>query len=323
MARRKKQVFDRERPAPPIRARHLAGWQNKSIEFLAKANNMLEIMREYWPLTLRQLYYRLVGVQVIENEMEEYKRLSRALIKARLQGLIPWESIEDRVRSYIERTQYADADVYVALTKKHFLAHYARDLLQTQPVSLEVWTEKDAVVGLCERAANQYGVPIIVTRGNPSITFIHELKERVFYEAETNNRPTHIIYLNDFDPSGMKMLPAVEHTLKTEMGVPADIFTAERCMLTHQQFVELNLPYSIKAIKWKDRNAKAFVEQYGHCAAEMDALEPAAFIDILDKCIRSNLDLSEFDHQVELQDQDADQIAPIRQRALEAIDQQD
>src|SRR6266567_2538788 len=68
----------------------------------AKTQNIIDqardILQEYHPMTLRQVYYQLVSGQVIENSRSAYQGVSNALVDARLEGSIPWEWLEDRLR---------------------------------------------------------------------------------------------------------------------------------------------------------------------------------------------------------------------------------
>lgn len=68
----------------------------------AKTQNIIdqarEILEAFNPMTVRQVYYQLVSGQVIENNRSAYQAVSNALRDARLEGSIPWEWIEDRLR---------------------------------------------------------------------------------------------------------------------------------------------------------------------------------------------------------------------------------
>ena len=301
------------------RARHTAKWNSTTWAYLEQVQEVLASMREYWPLTLRQLYYRLVGANVIANNLGEYKKLSRVLSKARLQELVELEAIEDRSRSMVDWQVYPMADDFVDEAKEDFLTGYSRDLLQTQPVAWEVWVEKDALVNLCRRVAAKYRLPVVVAKGYSSISFVFKLAARIRWEWSQNDRPSGIIYLGDFDPSGMNMLPSMVHTLTAEMRVPARMLETVRCALNPEHVDEYNLPNSPDAVKEHDRRAKEFIEQYGEIAVELDALEPGTLMDLLDNCIKDNLDLARFDEQVELNNKEIERLADMRERALEAI----
>ena len=52
-------------------------------------DHVLNVLAEYdHPLTLRQLYYRLVAAQVLENVENHCRRLGRTLVKAREARLV-------------------------------------------------------------------------------------------------------------------------------------------------------------------------------------------------------------------------------------------
>lgn len=67
----------------------------KTLDLIEAAR---EVLIEYNPMTLRQVYYQLVARHIIDNRRSEYQRLSNALVKARQEELIPWGWMEDRVR---------------------------------------------------------------------------------------------------------------------------------------------------------------------------------------------------------------------------------
>jgi hypothetical protein len=56
-------------------------------------------MSQRFTLTLRQLFYQFVARALLENTMQQYKRLGTIVRDARDCGLIDWDAIEDRTRS--------------------------------------------------------------------------------------------------------------------------------------------------------------------------------------------------------------------------------
>jgi len=125
--------------------RNRGGWTEKSYAYMDRVKAVLDSMRQYWPLTLRQVYYQLVSAGHIENNASEYQKLSRILVKARLDEMIPWESMEDRHREVLESGGWDDARDFTGASVDGFLTGYRRDLLQSQDVVLEVWIELDAL----------------------------------------------------------------------------------------------------------------------------------------------------------------------------------
>ncbi len=77
-------------------------WARKSLAYIEPVLHVIEGLREYWPLTLRQVYYQLVSAGTIENNRNAYAKLTRMLGKARLDGMVDWRAIEDRSRAMLE-----------------------------------------------------------------------------------------------------------------------------------------------------------------------------------------------------------------------------
>ena len=77
------------------------------------------------PLTLRQIYYRLVAKGLIPNRRSAYNGLSAQLVKAREAGEVDERRINDRTRSIEDRAfdtpnDFLDAIIYT--TKSRFFA---------------------------------------------------------------------------------------------------------------------------------------------------------------------------------------------------------
>src|SRR3989442_15216401 len=112
------------------------------------------ILRAFNPMTVRQVFYQLVSRQVVENSRGSYQKVSDALVAARKEGLVPWESIEDRLRRP-RRVSMWDGLPDFAETA---VRAYRRDVWSSQERYVEVWLEKDALSGVFEEALADYGV---------------------------------------------------------------------------------------------------------------------------------------------------------------------
>ena len=123
--------------------RYRYSWNIVQMAKLDKVKEVLNQYREYWPLTLRQVYYQLVSKQFIENKDTEYKMLSKLLKYARIDKYIPWNAIEDRVRAVHSYRGFDDKDSFIYQELSKFLTGYHRNLVQSQDVFIEVW------IGLC------------------------------------------------------------------------------------------------------------------------------------------------------------------------------
>ena len=291
-----------------------------SDEGLAKVHVVLVLLKEfekYLPLTLRQIYYQLVGKSIIENEQKEYKKLSRLLTKARLQGLVPWKAIEDRARSVLTSSAWDNKDHFIDWTAEDVLQGYRRNLLQNQSEALEIWIEKDALSRIVHKVTFKYCVPVIVARGFSSISFVNDCRNRA-EENNDNNQMTRILYFGDLDPSGWEMPIAMEETLLHEMDLEG-MLEVERCALTLDQVDEHNLPHDPSALKWTDSRASKYVSQFGEIAVELDALPPNVLEGMVENSILSNLDITLLEEETEKQLKDLEAIEKLRKKAVKTL----
>ncbi len=289
----------------------------KSRAFVMQVRELLDEMESYWPLTLRQIYYQLVSAQIIDNNIHEYQKLSRLLTKARLEGVVPWEAMEDRSRSFEGNTGDQNENTFTEAWIGSFMRGFKRDCLQTQEVALEVWIEKDALSGIVNKVALKYCVPVVVARGFSSMSFKHECRKRVD-ENMVYDKKTIILYFGDFDPSGWEMLPAMLRTLQDEMELYDDV-EGIRCALTREQVDLYNLPHSPDALKRTDSRAQKFVEQFGEIAVELDAIKPEYLEKMVENAIEDNIDMDLFEEQREIEEKEKLSITKARAKAIKAI----
>lgn len=298
--------------------RKRGGWSSAANDYVARVVDVLNQLSTYWPLTLRQVYYQLVARGAIANEKREYSKLSRLLTKARLDGLVPWDAIEDRVRATLGSGGWPCAGSFVQDQTGDFLDGYRRDLLQSQDVALELWVEKDALSRLCHQVAFEYCVPVIVARGFSSISYVHECRKRVEAQARAGRR-TVILYFGDLDPSGWEMLPSMLLTLQQEMGL-GELVVGQRRALLPEHVEQFSLPHSPDAIKGGDTRARKYVEQFGDLGVELDALPPATLQALVREAIESNLDLSRFEAERLRERAERDRLEILRHSTVEYVE---
>ena len=255
---------------------------------------VLKELKAYWPLTLRQVYYQLVSREVIKNELAEYKKLSSLLARARLEGLVNWNAIEDRVRSTLTSGGWDGLSWFIEQESESFLDGYRRNLLCSQDVVPEAWIEKDALSRICHGAALPYCVPVVVARGYSSISFMHQCKRRITGRW-AEGKKTIILYFGDFDPSGYNMPEAMLETLHGDMGIDEAAVELHRCALTAAQALdEFKLPHSPEALKETDSRARKFIQEHGRHAVELDALDPPTLEGLVRGSIESVLNMDKF-----------------------------
>jgi len=299
-------------------ARKRSKLNEESRTFVEQVIDILDGLRNYWPLTLRQVYYQLVSALIIPNNDKEYRKLSTKLTKARLEGLVPWDALEDRSRSLHQSRGWDDMEHFVQQETKNLLTGYRRDLLTDQPYSLEVWVEKDALSRVCHDIAFEYSVPVVVARGFSSISYVNDCRRRVEQNKSWYDRPTRILYFGDLDPSGWEMLPAMMETLQKEMGLGA-LVDGVRCALTPDQVTHYNLPEDPTALKKTDSRAKKYQQRFGDLAVELDALSPPILQGVVREAIEDNLDMDIFGEQQDLEEEEKEDLRDLRADVLAYI----
>jgi hypothetical protein len=160
-------------------------------------------------LTLRQLYYQFVARGYIPNKDTEYKRLGSIINDARLAGLVDWDHIVDRTRNLRALSHWDDpADIIGSAVDSFRVDKWA-----SQPVRIEVWIEKDALVGVLDATCPGLDVPYFSCRGYTSQSEIWGAAQRL-NQYLWKGQDVLIIHLGDHDPSGIDMSRDIEDRLK-------------------------------------------------------------------------------------------------------------
>ena len=101
---------------------------------------------------------------------------------------------------------------------------YRRSLWDQQDAYVEIWLEKDALSGVLYDVTAEWDVPLMVTRGYPSLSYLHVAAETIADE----DRPCLIYYFGDHDPSGVDIPRKVEADLRTFAVSDADLWFSAR-----------------------------------------------------------------------------------------------
>jgi len=229
----------------------------------------IEILDQESPMTIRQLFYRLVSVGSLENNRSDYVKVSRIMTIARNDGRVDWDAIVDRSRADYAPTVWEDAAEYVETLR----AGYRKDYWNTQPAHVEIWVEKDAVVGSIEQLTDTLGVRVRPGKGFQSTTKAHEIAE-LFSKIR---KPIFVYYLGDHDPSGrnaeeelaIRVYQHLSNLLDSDVDEDGD-FSMERLAIEAEDIARFNLP-PLK-VKSTDSRAPGFRAKYGNQCVELDAL---------------------------------------------------
>lgn len=228
-----------------------------------------EYSRKGFDLTLRQLYYQFVARDIIPNNEKSYKRLGNVLSNARLAGLLDWNHMVDRTRNLQRNSHWDDASDVI----DHVAHSFQIDKWEGQEIRVEVWVEKEALIGVIEQICSRMDVPFFACKGYVSQSEMWRAARRVNnYDSER----VVILHLGDHDPSGIDMTRDIEGRL--------DLFetnvSVKRIALNMDQVEKYNPPPN--PTKVTDSRAKGYIKRFGGSSWELDALNPETLMTLID-----------------------------------------
>jgi hypothetical protein len=256
----------------------------RSAKHLAVVDQANAIIVDYqnqgFTLTLRQLYYQFVSRDLIPNNAKEYKRLGSIINDARLAGLVDWNALEDRTRSLRAQPHWEDPAAILDVCARQFSV----DRWEDQPNRVEVWIEKDALVGVIEGVCDEFDVPYFSCRGYTSQSEMWVAGRRLRQYRGSNQVPV-VLHFGDHDPSGIDMTRDIRDRLEMFVGGSVDV---RRMALNMDQVEQYNPPPNFAKIT--DSRCAGYIREYGEDSWELDALEPAAIAELIRGEIRGLLE---------------------------------
>ncbi len=176
-------------------------------EITAISTFLYEVLEDDNPQTIRHLFYRTTGAGLIDKTEGEYRgTICRLLSAMRSRGEIPYSWLSDNTRWMRKPTTYRSLKEALEDTSRW----YRRDLFAEQDAYVEVWTEKDAIAGILSDVTYEWDVPLMVSRGFSSLSFLYSAAEKI----KAENKTTFLYYFGDFDPSGMMIPQKIESKIR-------------------------------------------------------------------------------------------------------------
>lgn len=246
------------------------------------------LARDSRPCSVRQIYYLGIGTlwdKDTGGSRRNYNKVVRELGIMRETGMLPWDWITDATRYVRVATMYDSMDQAIRRTAEE----YRRDLWSTQPRRVEVWAESDSISGVVDPVTRALGVGLFSCRGQASKDFAHSAA--VQYVAA--RKPVTVLYVGDWDPSGLAIPRSLEERLTHYSGgsVPIDF---RRCALTLDDVRDGGLTQH--DANRDDKSYRRYAEtcqEFGldpTLSTEVEALSPAVLRDRLETQIYALVD---------------------------------
>jgi hypothetical protein len=264
----------------------LSGMLNKrsrrtKAEMQDLRDEILAVLEADHPMTVRQVFYQLVVRGAIEKTEQAYQGVViRLLSEMRLDEDIEWSWIIDESR----RTRQTQTFDSVADALADTAKYYRRSALRESDVYIEIWSEKEALSGIIYDVASEYDVPVVVSKGVPSLTQVFNSFKNI-YRAAKAEKQSYIYQFGDHDPSGC-LIPEVIESRLDEFSEKYNCCAplVERVALTPEQIEEYRLP-SRPTKREGNNHAKKFEGD----STELDALPPNALRELVRECIERHI----------------------------------
>jgi len=255
-----------------------------SLDLIERVNRIIEeYQRKGYDLTLRQVYYQLVARDVIPNNERSYKNLGNLISDGRLAGLIDWNAIIDRTRNLRKNSHWDSPSDIIETAASQF----AYDKWEGQENYVEVWVEKDALVGVVGKICGRLDIPFFSCRGYVSQSEMWGAARRL--ERFSDNREIVIIHLGDHDPSGKDMSRDIVDRLNV-FGVYPEF---KRIALNIDQVEQYNPPPN--PTKLTDSRCHGYIKEFGHECWELDALKPEIIEELIKDTVLMYCDMDLFE----------------------------
>lgn len=251
--------------------------QRKTQALVDQVQAVLLEYRDYLPLTIRQVFYRLVGNHHYEKTERAYERLCETMSKARRAGVISFDAIRDDgfTRSNYNHWRSVEAlhQTIVSLADSFTLDRQAN-----QPQRSVIWCEASGMVPMLERVAEPYSVPVYSSGGFDSVSAKYAVAMQFLDLGDVT-----VLHIGDHDPSGVHLALSLEEDVGAfieAMGGKAPEFI--RLAVTPDQVRRHNLP-TAPAKTTDNRN-------FSGSTVQAEALPPDVLVGIVEGAILDLVD---------------------------------
>ena len=296
---------------------------DKKMPFLEAVQKAVEGLREYWPLSIRQIHYNLLNDPPLtmtpkrskfdlehyryRNDIKSYTALVRLLTPARYLGHISMDCIDDPTRPQITHSGFSSVDHFIQQEIDNFLCGYHRDRQLDQPRHIEILGEKNTLMSILKPIANEYYVPMSLGRGFCSVPVWKKMASRF---RRSRKKEMTLIIVSDYDPEGLELADDAIRSLRDLWRLPVE---GHRIAVTRDQIDEMDLAEDFNRAKETSSRFNSFVDRTGSDETwECEALPPDYLEDQVKAAIETNMNMELFEAVVEQEYEDCDRLSDVR-----------
>lgn len=229
------------------------------------------IYEQHKPLTLRNLFYRLVVGKIIKKSQNEYNNVVIRLCGQMREGdELPWNWIVDNTRWMRKPKTYSSLEDMLEQNQRF----YRRALWDDQSTYVEIWCESDSAAGVLYEVTREWDVPLMPARGQSSKTFLRNAA----MAYRDIDKPIYVYSFCDHDPSGLQISNNIQTKLKKYS--KRDDLVFERVAVNSEQIDAWDLP-------WQPADKDNMPDKR---KVELEAIEPEMLRQLCRDCITQHID---------------------------------
>lgn len=177
--------------------------RGRAPKTLALFDHIERLLHAENPQSVRQVFYRCLDDAVpdmarVPKNDAGYRRVQRAILTMRREGILPYDYIEDFSRTAYVANMFDNAAEFLARVK----GLYRQDMWSGTDYRVEVWCESRGIASTLTDLCKELGVNLYPTGGQASESFL--------YAAATlaNDYPDKtlvVLYIGDYDDAGINI----------------------------------------------------------------------------------------------------------------------
>jgi hypothetical protein len=293
--------------------------------FLDAVKSIIGALEEFWPLSLRQIHYQLLNAPPLihskkrdsryRNNVASYKALSDLVTRARIEGSIDHEVIDDPTRPVSIWDVHKNVSSYYEQQMEDLLNGYSRDYMQSQAKHIEIVVEKNTLRNIVKPIAMKFCIPFTIGRGQCSTRPLYNIADRF---RRSGRDKLVILAVSDLDPDGDQIAHSLGQRLRDDYGISA--VSVIKTALTMEQVRKLKLPSKYELAKPGSPNYRRYVRTHRtESVWELEAVAPQELQRLITESIDGVIDKEAFNSEVDSEIVDAVHIAISRRVVVQAL----
>ena len=268
---------------------------------LSRVDEVLKEYRAQLPLTVRQIFYRLVGAYDFPKTEQAYERLGNYLVRARRARLISFEAIRDDSASVMNHLHFDGEEDFYGYV--HQLGrNYKQDKLARQKLAIRVHCEAEGMMPQLHNVLEKYSVPVYSCSGFDSLTARQQLAKWCHDTFVYRGKVPMMFHLGDYDPDGESIFDSLVEDVVGFLSEDAPHLLGRypaprlfrRLALTEEQVQAYDLPTAPPK-----RTSSRTKHWSGSATCQLEALPPDELGRLVEDAVFNELDVGRLEHDNE------------------------